>query len=334
MQKKRILSGIRPTGDLHIGNYFGAVRQFVELQNQGHECFFFVADLHALTTISKPTDLRGATIEIVRSYLACGLDPAKSTIYCQSCLPEIPYLSTLLGMATSESWLRKCTTFKEKSEKQEIVSLGLLSYPVLMATDILIVNSNIVPVGHDQLQHLEMTRDIAQKFNTTFGEVFAMPEARLMQAIRVPGLDGSGKMGKSDGNTISLFENPKSIIKKIKSAKTDLGPVAGQSMSPEICNLFFLMDLCCPPEVVSTYREKYNNLEQKFYGAMKQDLADYTVKFLEPFRDRYHSPECSAEAAADVLAQGRDKARPVASEVFASAYEKFSLFTPASDLRS
>ena len=327
MSKNRVLSGIRPTGQLHIGNYFGAVNQFVELQNSGNECFFFVADLHALTTINKSFDLRGSTVEIVRSYLACGIDPELSTIYCQSALPEIPYLTTLLGMMTSEAWLRRCTTYKEKAEKQETASLGLLSYPVLMASDILIVNAETVPVGHDQLQHLEMTRDIAMKFNTNFGEVFNLPKAQMLKSIRVPGLDGSGKMGKSDGNTIGLFEDPKSIIKKVKAATTDLGPVQGSEMSPEIKNLFFIMELCCPNEVQVMYRRMYDNLEQKFYGSMKADIAKHLVEFLAPIQENYNSPKCSPDAAMEVLHEGYKKVKPIAEEVFNNAYEKFNLFT-------
>ena len=192
-KKKVVLSGIRPTGSLHLGNYFGAIIQFLELQKAGANCYYFVADLHALTSIQKKDSLQKNTLEIVKSYIACGIDPEKALIYKQSDILEIPYLTTILSAITPEGLLRRCTTFKDKAAKEEIVSLGLLSYPVLMAADILIVRSSLVPVGEDQLQHLEITRDIAQKFNHLFGEVFTIPKAQVMKSIRVPVWMAAGK---------------------------------------------------------------------------------------------------------------------------------------------
>lgn len=324
----RVLSGIRPTGDLHLGNYLGAVRQFVELQEQEGECLFFVADLHALTTIKEPKEVDQHTVNVTRSYLACGLDPDKSIIYRQSDISEIPYLSTLLGMIAPEPLLRRCTTFKDKAEKQETVSLGLLSYPVLMAADILIAEAQVVPVGEDQLQHLEIIRDIATRFNHHFcdgEEVLTLPQARMLNAIRVPGLDGSGKMGKSDGNTIDLIEDPKSIKKKVMSAVTDMGPEAGKPMSPEMKNLYYLMELCSPAEIYQEYLAKYENAEQRFYGGLKKQLAQDIVAMLEPIRERYHSPECSEERVRDILAANHPKVRPVAQKVLASVQHGLGL---------
>ncbi|KAK3586167.1 hypothetical protein CHS0354_013117 [Potamilus streckersoni] len=320
LRKLRHPTRSRLLKNLHLGNYLGAVRQFVQMQNAGNECFFFVADLHALTTASsaEPADIGSASC---RNY------PAGSVMYCQSSVPYIPYLSALLGMITSESWLRKCTTFKDKAAKQETVSLGLLSYPVLMASDILIVNSHIVPVGHDQLQHLEMARDIAEKFNRDFGDVFVLPSAVLMDSIRVPGLDGSGKMGKSDGNTIGLFEDPKSIRKKVLSAVTDMGPQQGVPMGNEMRNLYYIMELCSPPDVYADYKARYERCEQKFYGELKKQLAEDIIRLTEPFRERYNSPECSVQAARDVLKDGEKRVLPIAKDVFAKAYEKFRLFS-------
>lgn len=320
-QGARVLSGIRPTGDLHLGNYLGAVRQFVELQEKASECLFFVADLHALTTIKEPKEIDRHTVNVTRSYLACGLDPDKSIIYRQSDIPEIPYLATLLGMIAPESLLRRCTTFKDKAQKQETVSLGLLSYPVLMAADILIARPQVVPVGEDQLQHLEIIRDIATRFNHHFcdgEEVLVLPQARMLNAIRVPGLDGSGKMGKSDGNTIDLIEDPKSVTKKVMSAVTDMGPEKGKPMSPEMQNLYYLMELCSPADVYQEYLNKYNNAEQRFYGGLKKQLAQDIVAMLEPIRERYHSAECSEARARDILATNPPRVRPVAQEVLAA----------------
>lgn len=324
-RRKRVLSGIRPTGNIHLGNYFGAIKQFVELQNEGEDCWFFIADLHALTTSNKPEEIDKYTFHVVKCYLACGLDPDKSYIYRQSDIPEIPYLSTLLSMITPEPLLRRCTTFKDKAQKQEIVSLGLLSYPVLMASDILIMEAEIIPVGEDQLQHLEIVREIATKFNQNFGDVFKLPKSRELKAIRVPGLDGTGKMGKSDGNTIDLIEEPKNIIQKIKGAKTDLGPVKNQEMSQEMINFYFLMELCSPPDVYNKYKEMYESGKQKFYGEMKKQLANDIIELLSPIRDRYHSEVCSDDRVRRILCTGRDRVRPISARVLQSVQRKFGL---------
>ena len=324
-EKLRILSGIRPTGELHFGNYFGAIRQFVDFQTLGRKCFYFVADLHALTTQEAPEEVFSKTVEIVRGYLACGLNPASSAIYKQSDLKPIPYMACLLGMLTSESWLRKCTTFKDKASKQETVSLGLLGYPVLMATDILIVEADLVPVGHDQLQHLEMTRDIASKFNQTYGGTLKLPDAVKMEAVRVPGLDGSGKMGKSEGNTLGLFESPDSLRKKVMAAVTDSGPEKGRPMSRPIKNLFALMEFCSPPETYRKYRRLYDEGTRKFYGDMKKELARDVVDFATPFREKYLSPDCSPAIAQDVLKEGLKKVEPLANRVFEQVLSRFNL---------
>lgn len=334
-KRKRVLSGIRPTGNLHLGNYLGAVKQFVELQEQNLECLFFVADLHALTTLNKPDVIDQNTVHVIQCYLACGLDPDKSLIYRQSDVPEIPYLATLLGMITPEPLLRRCTTFKDKAHKQETVSLGLLSYPVLMAADILIAEAEIVPVGEDQLQHLEIVRDIAKKFNHNFGkgkEILKLPKARELNAIRVPGLDGSGKMGKSEGNTIDLIEDPKSIRKKVLAAKTDAGPVKGQEMSQEMKNLYYLMELCSSEETYAEYLEMYNKGEQKFYGKFKKQLADDIIAMLEPIRERYKSEVCSEERVRGILRLNKDRLSPIAGRVLRSVQNTFGLRDQELDL--
>jgi len=321
----RILSGMRPTGMLHLGNYFGAIQQFLAFQKQDCERFYFVADLHALTTQSFPEAVNQATLEITRGYLACGLNPNLSAIYKQSSIAKIPCLALLLGMFTSESWLRKCTTFKEKAEKQEIVSFGLLGYPVLMAADILIMNANLVPVGHDQLQHLEMVRDIAQKFNANYQGSLLLPEAIKMKALRVPGLDGKGKMGKSDQNFIGLFEDPKIIEKKVQAAVTDSGDGENNKPSQPLENLFYLLHLVASEEVYQKFWQMFESGQRKFYGELKKELAKQVIAFLDPFRARYFSKEANLETAKEILTQGAKKANPIAEQVFEKAYSRFQL---------
>lgn len=320
----KILSGIRPTGKIHLGNYLGAIKQIVDLQQQ-NECLFFVADLHALTTADERFDVDSNVIEVVRSYLACGVDPEKSIIYRQSDVPQIPYLASLLNMITPDGLLRRCTTFKDKAAKQQTVSAGLLTYPVLMAADILIMEADVVPVGEDQLQHLEIARDIAQKFNFHFADVLTLPRAREMEAIRVPGLDGSGKMGKSDGNTIDLIEDPKSVMKKVKSAVTDMGPVEGEPMPESMENLYYLMKMISSADTYAHYKDMYDRCEQKFYGGMKKQLAEDMVALLEPIRERYHSPECSEERVREILDANVAKVLPTAERVLDNVQRGFGL---------
>jgi tryptophanyl-tRNA synthetase len=325
--KKIILSGIRPTGRLHLGNYFGAIVQFLKLQESENQCYYFVADLHSLTTIQEKIDLKKRTLEIVKSYVACGIDPQKAMIYRQSDIRAIPALANILGMITSESLLRRCTTFKDKAKTQKVISLGLLSYPVLMAADILVVNSNIVPVGEDQLQHLEIVRDIAQRFHHLFGEVFVLPQARALEAIRVPSLDGNEKMGKSDKNTVDLLDSQELIIKKVKSAKTDLGPHEGAEMSQEMKYFYMLLKLCSSESVYQGYLQKYQNGEQKFYADMKAQLAKDIIKLTEPIKEKYYSEDCSDEKMIEILKQNADKVNQIGDELLARVQEKIGLFS-------
>ncbi|MBI4653524.1 MAG: hypothetical protein HY752_00760 [Nitrospirae bacterium] len=205
---------------------------------------------------------------------------------------------------------------KDKASKQESVSLGLLSYPVLMAADILIMDADTIPVGEDQLQHLEIVRDIAEKFNNYFGKVLTLPKVRAMNAIRVPGLDGTGKMGKSDNNTIDVIEDEKSIRKKVMAAKTDLGPIKGQEMSDTMKNLYYLLELCSPSEIYYMYKEMYERGEQKFYGELKKQLANDIIDLLAPIREKYHSSACSKEKVHSI--------EPVARILFESLSPQYS----------
>ena len=324
MTAQRVLSGMRPTGMLHLGNYFGALEQFVQLQNKTtDQRFFFVADLHRLTTHQKRDNLNQASIDIVKGYLACGLDPDKSTIYKQSEVAAIPYLATILGMLVSESWLRKCTTYKDKLATGNIPSLGLLGYPVLMAADILVLQADLVPVGHDQLQHLEMARDIAAKFNHHYGPTFKLPAAIKLKAIRIPGLDGKGKMSKSEQNYIGLFEEPKSIQKKVMSALTDSG-TEGSNMPPSIKNIYYLLELCAPPAVYSHYRQLFaEKSEKKFYGALKKDLAHHIIELLAPFRAKYQ--QIKDQQVEEILTSGAKKVQPLANNTLDQVLTRLKL---------
>ena len=332
MPEKRevILSGIRPTGRLHYGNYFGAIRHFIKLQEQGQTCYYFIADYHALTTITETQDFYGQTIDMLRTYVACGLDPVQSTIYRQSDLPCTAELSLLLGMVTNIGHLERGTTYKDKRAKLEDdpkaegnpLSYGLLGYPVLMAADILIVKADTVPVGDDQRQHVEMAMDIAQKFNHRFGETLHIPRAVGREALRLPGLDGAEKMGKSDHNTLDLLDDPKTVLTKLKAVPTttDPEPLEVESDDPEIVIprmpsgvgvLYRLLDLLAPHEVYLDFLAKYRNGE-KFYGTLKKTAAEYVSQFNEPIIARYNDPDNTREYVEDFLRANAAKVTPVA----------------------
>ena len=277
MPKEIVLSGIRSTGNLHLGNYYGAVKNFVQMQDD-YECYFFIADFHSLTTHPTPLDLHENVKAVLSEYLAAGLDPERCTLYIQSDIPEIPELYLLLNMISYVGELERTTTFKEKIRNQpENVNAGLLTYPVLMAADILVHRSNKVPVGKDQQPHLEITRKFAQRFNTMYKtEFLPLPEPFNFgkDLIKIPGLDGSGKMGKSEGNGVFLVDTPEEIRKKVMRAVTDSGPTSpNQEMAEPIRNLFYLMEVVSAPETNAFFREKYNACEIR-YGDMKKQLAE------------------------------------------------------------
>ena len=286
-----VLSGIRPTGNLHLGNYFGAVKNFVKMQEE-NICFFFIADYHSLTTHPTPADLHGNVKQVLIEYLAVGLDPEKATLYIQSDLPEIAELYLFLNMNAYMGELERVTTFKDKARKQpENVNAGLLTYPSLMAADIIIHKANKVPVGKDQEQHLEMTRTFARRFNRMYQEdFFPIPTAYNFgeDLVKVPGLDGSGKMGKSEGegNAVFLADDPATIRKKVMRALTDAGPTVPNQQKPDyIENLFSLMKLVSKPDAISFFDEQYNNCAIR-YGDMKKQLAEDIIVFTEPVRQR------------------------------------------------
>lgn len=312
-----VLSGIRSTGNLHLGNYFGAVKNFVKMQHENN-CFFFVADYHALTTHPKPEKLHDNIRKVLSEYLAAGLDPEVATLYIQSDVKEIFELYVLLNMNAYVGELERTTTFKEKIRKQpENVNAGLLTYPVLMASDILIHNANKVPVGKDQEQNLEMARKFAKRFNHMYGvEYFTLPEPYNFgeELIKVPGLDGTGKMGKSDGNGIYLADDPKVIRKKVMRAVTDAGPTEPNSTMPEpIANLFYLLDLLSTPDTVEHFRSAYNDCTIR-YGDLKKQLAEDVITFTTPIHDRINDIYNNDEYLRKVVKMGAEKARESASK--------------------
>lgn len=315
MEKKEVvLSGIRPTGNLHLGNYFGAVKNFVKMQDT-NECFFFIADYHMLTTHPNPKDLQGNVRQVVIEYLAAGLDPEKVTIYLQSDLPETAELYLFLNMNAYKGELERVTTFKEKARKQpDNINAGLLTYPTLMAADILIHKSHLVPVGKDQEQNLEMARTFARRFNRMYKvDYFPIPRAFNFsdKLVKIPGLDGSGKMGKSEGegNAIFLGEDPKSIRKKVMRAVTDSGPTKMNQVKPEpIQNLFSLMEVMSKPDVIKHFDDAYNNCTIR-YGDLKKQLAEDVIAFTEPFREKITALSANKEYIDKVIEMGAEKAR-------------------------
>ena len=309
-----VVSGIRPTGKLHMGNYFGAIKNAVKMQHE-YNCYFFVADYHSLTTHPNPADLHNNIHHVVTTYLACGLDPEKATIYVQSDLPETAELYLLLNMIAYKGELERCTSFKEKVRKQEDnVNAGLLTYPVLMAADILIHKAHKVPVGKDQEQHLEMTRNFAKRFNHMYkGEILPEPIAFSYsdKLVKVPGLDGTGKMGKSEGekNALFLTDDDKTITKKVKKAVTDAGPTEMNQEKPEIIqNLFDLLGLVSEQETIQQFEEAYNNCTIR-YGDLKAQLAEDIIKFVTPIRERINEIASDEHFLKTVIKGGAEKAQ-------------------------
>src|SRR5574344_694471 len=314
----KVVSGIRPTGNLHLGNYYGALRNFVKMQ-QEHECFFFIADWHSLTTHPDPKSLRENVVNILSEYLACGLDPNKSTIYIQSDIPEIAELYVLLNMHAYLGELEKTVSFKDKARQNpNNVNAGLLTYPVLMASDILIHNPDYVPVGKDQEQHLEMTRNYAARFNNKYEvDFFKMPSPFIFgkELVKIPGLDGSGKMGKSEGNCIYLIDAPKVIEKKVKSALTDNGPVCENSEKPSCReNLFTILKTVSSDEVVKYYEELWDKGEQRWYGKLKMQIAEDIIKFTTPIRERITEIKNDKALLQKISKEGAEKSRESASK--------------------
>lgn len=321
-----ILSGIRSTGKLHLGNYFGAVRNFVKLQEQ-HSCYFFIADYHSLTTHPTPAYFQNNVNQVLVEYLASGLDPEKATLYIQSDVPEVCELYLLLAMNAYVGELERCTSFKEKIRKQpNNVNSGLLTYPVLMAADILLHKATKVPVGKDQEQHLEMARTFAGRFNRLYKtEYFPAPQAFNFgdNLVKIPGLDGSTKMGKSEGdaNALYLNESPKQTRKKIMRAVTDAGPTsANQEKSQAVQNLFDIMKVVSAPDVVNTFEKAYNDCSIR-YGDLKKQIADDVVEFIGPINDKINTLLEKPAYIKEVADFGAEKARHSARQTLREVRE-------------
>jgi len=312
----RVLSGIQPSGKLHLGNYLGAMRQHIELQD-GHEGFYFIANYHSLTTVQNSDTLRKWTLDVALDYLAMGLDPERVALFRQSDIPEVVELAWLLATVTGKGLLERATSYKDKIAKGLSPSMGLFCYPILMAADILIYRSDLVPVGKDQVQHVEMTQDMAGYFNTTFGrEVFKRPEPKLNEALIVPGVDGQ-KMSKSYGNAIDLFDTPQRTRKRIMSIKTDSTPVEAPK-NTETCNVFSLYKLMATHDEITALDERYR-AGGMGYGEAKELLVQVVERTLGPARERREKLAADPDYVEDILVAGAAKARNVAREVMADA---------------
>ena len=315
MQKKNeiVMSGIRPTGFLHLGNYFGALRNYVKMQEEC-ECYFMVADLHSLTTHPDTKELKANVHRVLAENIACGIDPDKAALYCQSHIFETSELYLYLNMLAYKGELEKTTTFKDKVRQHpDNVNAGLLTYPVLMATDILVHRASLVPVGKDQEQHLEMTRNFVNRFNHRYGEIFPEPFAFNYgsELVKVPSLDGSGKMSKSinQNATLYLADDDELIRKKLMKAKTDAGPTEKNSQKPEyIENIFLLMKLVSSHDVIKKFEDDYNNCTIR-YGDMKKQLGEDMVNFISPIREKVNRILGDEKYLQQVMEKGAEKAR-------------------------
>jgi tryptophanyl-tRNA synthetase len=321
-----VVSGIRPTGNLHLGNYFGAVKNFVKMQ-ESHECYFFIADYHSLTTHPTPSNLHGNVRDVLVEYLAAGLDPEKATLYIQSDVPQTSELYLLLNMNAYVGELQRVTSFKDKVRKQpDNVNAGLLTYPTLMAADVILHKATKVPVGKDQEQNLEMIRTFARRFNNMYKEeYFPIPTAFNFgqELVKVPGLDGTGKMGKSEGaaNAIYLNEEPAAIRKKVMRAVTDAGPTSMNAEKPEaIRNLFNLMSIVSSSETLNHFEDLYNNCQIR-YGDFKKQLAEDILIFTSPIKARIDEINANDAYLRKVVKMGAEKATESAAKTMREVRE-------------
>ena len=319
---RRILSGIKPTGRLHLGNYFGMMKPSLELQNRG-EAYYFIADYHALTTLHQPKELKEYTRGIAVDFLACGLDPKKAVFFRQSDVPEVCELTWLLSTVTPMGLLERCHSYKDHLAREKSPNHSVFAYPVLMAADILIYESDEVPVGRDQKQHIEVARDIAIKFNNTFGGVFKVPEPLIQKGVElIPGTDGQ-KMSKSYNNTIELFEDPKLVRKKIMSIKTDSTPVE-EPKDPDACPLMALLRLVAPAPETEHFMARYRK-GGIGYGEVKKRLAELAVEYFKDARARRDCFLADPAKVDRVLAEGAERARAVARKTLGKAREAAGL---------
>jgi tryptophanyl-tRNA synthetase len=328
-KKAIVMSGIRSTGFLHLGNYFGAIRNYVRMQEE-YTCYFMVADIHSLTTHPDTKELKPNVHRVLAENIACGLDPEKVALYCQSHVFETAELYMLLNMLAYKGELEKTTTFKDKVRQHpENVNAGLLTYPVLQAADILLHRASLVPVGKDQEQHLEMSRNFANRFNHRYGDVFPEPYAFNFgeELIKVPSLDGTGKMSKSENQyaTIFLSDSDELIRKKIMKAKTDAGPSAPNMPKPDyIENIFLLMKLVSAPDTILKFEEDYNKAAIR-YGDLKKQLAEDMVAFVTPIREKAESIRTDEAYLRRIMEMGAEKARASAAATMEKVREAIGL---------
>lgn len=309
----RALSGIQPSGDFHVGNYFGAMKQYVELQDLQHEGYYFIANYHALTTIRDPGELRRLTADVAMNFLAFGVDPGRSVLFRQSDVPQVTELAWLLSCVTPMGLLERCHAYKDKISQGLPADHGLFAYPVLMAADILIYDSDVVPVGQDQKQHVEVTRDIAIKFNEAFGKCLTRPEPYILPSVAVvPGTDGR-KMSKSYGNAIPIFDSEKAIRKRIMGIVTDSTPVEDPK-DPDRCTVFALYQLMATPEQTEEMAARYR-AGGLSYAEAKRALADLVLEYFAQARARKADLLAHPDTVEDVLIAGGAKAREKACEV-------------------
>ena len=307
----RILSGIQPSGKLHIGNYFGAMRQHLHLQAE-NEGFYFIADYHALTSNPNPAELRQRCLEVTMDYIALGLDTEKTVFWRQSDVPEVTELAWILSCLTPIGLLQRCTSYKDKVAQGLSPNHGLFAYPVLQAADILIFDSNLVPVGADQKQHIEVTRDIALRFNNRYGETLVVPEERILESVAVvPGIDGR-KMSKSYDNTIEIFEPENKVKKKVMRIVTDSTPVEDPK-DPDKCNIFALLKLVASEEELAEWEQKYRQ-GGTGYGTVKKRVVELLHEYFKPYRQKRTDLENNLDFVNQVLQDGAQRARTVARQ--------------------
>ncbi len=327
-----VVSGVRPTGNLHLGNYFGAIKNFLKMQEE-YNCFFFIADYHSLTTHPNPEDLNANVRQVLLEYLACGVDPDKCIMYVQSDLPQIAELYLLFNMFAYVGELERSTTYKDKvAKQQDNINAGLLTYPVLMAVDVIIHKATKVPVGQDQQQHLEMARNYVNRFNHIYKtDYFPEPQAFNFsdKLVKIPGLDGSGKMGKTEGagNAVYLIDDKELITKKVKRAVTDSGPTEPNSEKPqEIQNLFDLMAVVSSKEVIQQLEDAYNDCSIR-YGDLKGQLAQDIIAFTAPIKERITELDSDPSILKKITSDGAMKAQASAAKTLKEVREIIGLKT-------
>ena len=318
---------MQPTGNLHIGNYLGALKNWVRIQHE-YECIFCIVDLHAITLYQEPAELRGKIEEIAALYLAAGIDPKVSAVMVQSAVPAHAELAWMLTCVTPVGWLERMTQYKAKAAKQESVGDGLLQYPVLMAADILLYQAGIVPVGEDQAQHLELTRDIAQRFNSLYGEFFVMPGTSLPAVgARIMGLDDpTQKMSKSATgahHAVGLLDPPEKVRKTIMRATTDSNPAVDfTTAGPGVLNLLAIYQAFTGASE-EEMKSKFTGMR---YGDLKKQVAEVTVAHLEPFQERYRQIRSEPGYLARVLREGAERVAPIAEKTLQAVKERMGLY--------